>query len=346
MNIPAISAVTSTSCSYLVFRLNRPLYAVRVVQVREITWLPELTPIEESPSYLAGVFNLRGKIVPVIDLDLRFGHKPHPYMVSDSVVVMEIENRLMGIIVSEVLDVLNIAKSDIEEQPEFHEGKPKPHFLDGEAKTGEDIIMLLNADNLIKHIGPMEVNVNDEALLVEHPLFCPDATPHERSVFRDRAHKLMQSGEGAGLSGLLPVAVVGICGEYFGLEVGHVREFMDVRRVTPVPCCPAHVVGNMNLRGNIVTLVDIRYLLNLPSGGPDALKAVVVEMGETLVGIAINEVFDVMNIRQQDLITARSAATQNDKYVKGTAPYGGRMMTVLDLRKIFTDGELVVNEEA
>ncbi len=342
-----VQSVFSLSCPYLLFRLHESLYAVRAVQVREIIWLPGLTPIEESPPYITGVFNLRGKIVPVIDLDVRFGHQRHRYQISNSVVVMEMENRLMGIIVSEVLDVLDIAAADIEVPPDFREGKSRPHFFDGEAKAGDDIIMLLNADNLIKHLEPLEVKAGDdaEAVLAEHPLFCPDATPREKAVFRERAHNLRQSGEDAGLSGQMPVAVVGIGGEYFGLDVGLVREFTDVRRVTPVPCCPAHIVGNMNLRGNIVTLVDIRNLLNLPSGGPNALKAVVAEMGETLVGIAVNEVFDIAYLRQSDMIAVPSAATSAEKYVKGTAPYGGRMMTVLDLRKIFAEGELVVNEE-
>ena len=120
----------------------------------------------------------------------------------------------------------------------------------------------------------------------------------------------------------------------------------DVRRVTPLPCCPPHIVGNMNLRGDIVTLVDIRNLLGLPPGGPTAPKAVVVGMGETLVGIAVNEVFDVASLRPSDLIAAPPTAAAAEKYIKGTSPYGGRMMAVLDLRKILAEGELVVNEEA
>lgn len=332
---------------YLVFNYRSSLYAVNTLNVREIIWLPELAAIEEFPPHIVGVFNLRGRIVPVIDFDLLFGHPRHQYRTSDSVVIIEAENRLMGVIVSEVLDVKEIAAADIE-TPLVEEGgktKPRHHYLQGEAKSGDDIIMVLEAGALLKHAElAKETEEGAEEVLSEHQ-FCPDASPKEKELFRERARSLRQSaGDGGMVGGRMPVAVAGMGGEYFGLDVGLVREFTDIRNVTPVPCCPPRIIGNMNLRGNIVTLVDIRGLLDIPADGPNASKAVITEVGETLLGIAVNEVFDVAYLRPSDLTAAPSASA--GKYVKGVASYGGGMMTVLDLRRIIEEGELTVNEEA
>lgn len=333
---------------YLVFSHQGYLYAVNVLHVREIIWLPELAAIEEYPPHIVGVFNLRGAIMPVADIDLLFGHPQHRYQTSDSVIVIEAEGKLLGIIVNEVLDVKDIAAADIEMplSEQRREAKKRHYYLEGEAKSGGDIIMLLNAESLIKNAQPAEETDGAAGDVVSaHRVFCSDAPPKDKSLFRERAHNLRQVAEDVDIGeGRMPLAVAGLGGEYFGLDVGLVREFTDIRNVTPVPCCPPRIIGNMNLRGNIVTLVDIRGLLDIPHGGINATKAVITEVGNTLLGIVVNEVFDVIYLRRSEVSAAPSASA--GKYVKGVAPYGGGMMTVLDFRRIIDEGELTVNEEA
>lgn len=343
----------SSPVSFLVFDLHGSVYGVRSANVREIIWLPELTPVEEAPPYIAGVFNLRNRIVPVMDLNVRLGHQYRRYQICNSVIVLEAEGSLTGVIVDEALDVYEIAITDIEDPHFFTHGTTAPHFIEGEAKSGGKIIMILDAAMLAKHLAPLTetgqtstpLQAGDGvAAFSQRPVFCPEATPRERELFRERAKNLSLKDEGDGLSGLLPMAVVGISGEYFGFDVGFVREFTDIHLPTPVPCCPPHIVGNMNLRGNIVTIVDIRNLLALPAVGAALSKAVITDMGESLVGLAVGEVLDVAYFKRDEIVSAPAGGVA-DKYVKGTASFGGRLMTVLDMGKIFSEGELVVNEE-
>ncbi|MBI3581301.1 MAG: purine-binding chemotaxis protein CheW [Nitrospinae bacterium] len=337
---------------FLVFRLNGAVCGVRSAFVREIIWLPELTPVEEAPPYIAGLFNLRGRVVPVMDLNLRFGHKPRCYRASDSVIVIEAEGSLMGVVVDEALDVNEIPLSDVEAPETLSGVTGEPHFIEGEAKIGERIIMILDAAKLVKHGGPPLAIAGEPPAEVEgeagtfskRPVFCPDASQSERELFRDRARNLSRKDEVESRSGLVPIAVVGVGGEILGIDAGLVREFADVRRTTLVPCCPPHVLGDMNLRGNIITVVDIRGLLAIPTGGPALFKAVITEMGESLVGIAVGEVLDIAYLRGEELVSAPTGGVA-DKYIKGTASYAGRLMTVLDVEKFFNEGALEVNEE-
>ena len=88
--------------SYLIFCHRGARYGIDVGFVREIVWLPALAPVEESPLHVVGIFNLRGRVVPVIDLGLRFGHPRQPCLISDCVIVIDCGPMLMGIIASTV----------------------------------------------------------------------------------------------------------------------------------------------------------------------------------------------------------------------------------------------------
>ena len=337
---------------YLVFKSHDSLYAVRAAAIREILWLPELTPFEESPPYIAGVFNLRGKIIPVTDINIRFGHTPHRYNPKDVVIVVEMEDVLMGILVNEVREVKEISPTEIEGLPSYlQKRKPHHHFLEGEAKIGDNIIMLLDLNRVISPVeftGEETAMKGAEPVLTRYPVFCPDATPEEMAIFRERAHNLKQQAADMESSKLIPLAVIGLSGEYFAVGLDFIHEFADVRNITPLPCCPKHIVGNMNLRGDILTIVDIRDVLKMSVRplGSDA-KVVVAEMQELVVGILAEEVLAVIHLRPSDITAVPLAVKSIDKeYLSGTAHYGERMLSILDLQKILTSERLVVNEEA
>ena len=329
------------STPYLLFSLHGARYAVDARRVREIFWMPELTPDEEAPPFIAGVINLRGKIEPVMNLDLRFGHTSSRYQLTDSIVLLEIEGMSMGIIVSEVHDVIEIPDAAIEPPPRYDaEEKPHAHFIAGEAKVGEAIIMLLDVGNLIHSPALPAVQAAGQTC------FCPEATPAESETFRSRAHNRMQIAGSEGTDGQIPFAVVGLGDEYFGVELVLVREFSHLRHVVPVPCCPPHIAGSMNLRGDILTLVDIRQSLKIPLQDT-AAKVMVAQTGKLRVGVPVTEIFDVIYLHTSDIAPAPAASsTVDDEYCKGVAHYGEKMVSILDLHKILTLGGLEVEEEA
>ena len=143
----------------------------------------------------------------------------------------------------------------------------------------------------------------------------------------------------------LALAVVELDGEYFGIELEAVQEFCDIARPSPIPCCPPHILGAISLRGNLFTLLDLRAALNLPRATQGSGKAVIARLGEQAVGVAVDEVHDVVYLREEALQAAPPALReQHGAEVKGTAPYGGRMMAVLDLTALLAREEWIVNE--
>jgi purine-binding chemotaxis protein CheW len=322
----------------LIFRLRQSFYAVEARVVRGIFWLPELAPIAEAPGYIVGVVNLRGEVVPVMDLDLRLGNTPPGYCPADSVVIVEWQGLLTGILVNEVHDVRSLFTEEMAAAPSYGQAdEVRPRFVAGVAKVEENIIALLNLANLIQ--CPDGISAR--------PSFLLEATPAEKAVLHERAQNLRCPTDGQDLAGLTPLAVVGLGGEYFGLEPEVVREFSDIREVTPVPCCPEHIVGSMNLRGDIITLIDVRGLLKMPRVSNRATgKVVVVHMDGLFAGVLVDEIFDVIYLRPTDkMVVPAAVQSVSEEYLRGTAPYNNKVLSILDLAKILASESLVVNEK-
>ena len=362
-----------TSRSLLIFDLDGARFGVDATLVRESVWLPELTPAEEAPPHIAGIFSLRGQIVPVTDLNLRFGHPARPYRPSDQIVVLELDNLLMGLIVSEVIEVIELSAEAIRPPPKF-DGEAHARLVEGEVRVGDDIVTLLDARQLV-HLpqtpspaNPLSNSLPEgeramvplspwergggEGTGAEHPAhhFCPEATPEQHAIFRARAKTLMETAAEEECTHL-PLAVVELDGEYFGIELREVQEFCDIARPTPIPCCPPHILGAISLRGNLLTLLDLRGALNLPRAAQGGGKAVIARAsprpgaGEQAVGLAVDVVHDVVYLREEELQAAPAALReQHGAEIKGTASYGGKMMAVLDLPVLLAREEWIVNE--
>jgi purine-binding chemotaxis protein CheW len=171
-------------------------------------------------------------------------------------------------------------------------------------------------------------------------------TPEERQIFRQRADDLRLTFADPDSTEQVPLAVIGLGDEYFALDLGIVREFINIRSVTPLPCCPQHIVGNMNLRGEVMTLVDIRTALHLPvATNKTAAKAIVVEVDDVIAGITVDGVFDVMYMPASEITAIPSALPINRRdYCQGTAFYQENLLSILDLPKMLTQEVLRVNQ--
>jgi purine-binding chemotaxis protein CheW len=150
----------------------------------------------------------------------------------------------------------------------------------------------------------------------------------------------MRKGEDETPLGFRRVAVIDLGGEYFGIGLESVREFTRITNLTPLPNCPEHVIGNMNLRGSILTVIDIRSLLEMPPGRFDrSAKAVVVSVEDITTGIVVDEIHDIASLSPSDISPLPASARQAiGNTAQGVARYGDRAMTILDI------GEILRNE--
>ena len=135
---------------YLTFRLGREEFGIRVMQVREIMGLLEITPVPHTPTHVKGVINLRGKVIPVVCLRSKFGLSATEYTARTSIIVVQVDGgkMLAGVIVDAVSEVLNVAAGDIEDAPDFGSGSETSYLL-GMAKIKNSIKILLDIDQVV-----------------------------------------------------------------------------------------------------------------------------------------------------------------------------------------------------
>ena len=133
---------------YLTFRLGDEEYGVEILRVQEIKGYSTVTPIPNMPAYLKGVMNLRGTIVPVVDLRLKFSMTRADYTQFTVIIVVTVGTKVMGLIVDAVSDVLNIPKGDVQATPDFG-GQVDARYINGMAKTGDKLVVLLDIDRVM-----------------------------------------------------------------------------------------------------------------------------------------------------------------------------------------------------
>jgi purine-binding chemotaxis protein CheW len=133
---------------FLTFQLGEELYGVDILRVQEIKGYTTVTKIPNTPDYIKGVLNLRGTIVPIVELRTTFGMPTIDYTMFTVIVVVVVRDRIMGLVVDSVSDVLNIAKKDIQPPPEFG-AKVDVSVLSGIGKSGDKLISLLDIDRLL-----------------------------------------------------------------------------------------------------------------------------------------------------------------------------------------------------
>ena len=155
--VASAKATDARAGKYLTFHLGREEFGIRVLQVREIMGLQDITVVPQTPHHVKGVINLRGKVIPVLCLRAKFGLEPAEYTARTCIIVVQVRDEAgplhAGIIVDAVSEVLNVAGDEIQDTPNFGGGLPTPYLL-GMAKIKEKVKILLDIDQVV---NPQEV---------------------------------------------------------------------------------------------------------------------------------------------------------------------------------------------
>lgn len=136
------------SDQFLTFTIQGEEYGIEILRVQEIKGLSKIRPIPNAPHYVKGVVNLRGTVVPILDLRSRFGIDEADYNQFTVIIMVSVGGKMFGLVVDSVSDVLNIAKDQIEETPDVG-GGVDTSFFRGMGKVGEKLVLLLNIDKLL-----------------------------------------------------------------------------------------------------------------------------------------------------------------------------------------------------
>jgi purine-binding chemotaxis protein CheW len=143
-----------TGGKYMTFRLGGEEYAIEILKVREIIGVLPMTRIPNKVNALRGVINLRGRIIPVVDVRQRFGLTKSEIGEQTVIIVVQYEQNGMpltiGLLVDEVLEVLKLDKDQIEAQPEYGTGASRAQFVEGIAKLDQRMLFLVHLERMLE----------------------------------------------------------------------------------------------------------------------------------------------------------------------------------------------------
>ncbi|MCW2278331.1 chemotaxis protein CheW [Heliophilum fasciatum] len=141
---------------YLTFTLGNESYGVEIKFVTEIIGVQPITEVPEMPEYIKGIINLRGKIIPVMDVRLRFHKAFQEYNDRTCIVVIDVKDTSIGLIVDRVTEVLSIPDTEIVTPPEMSKGNRE--YIKGVGKVGQEVKLILDCDKLLNEQEAEEIN--------------------------------------------------------------------------------------------------------------------------------------------------------------------------------------------
>lgn len=324
----------------LIFDLDGLRCGLDARLVREILWLPALSPAAAAPAGVIGIFNLRGEIVPVVDPAPRLKRPPQTGRSRDQIVVLASAENLVGLLVSEVRDLVPFSVGADLASPDY--GPRSNPLVIGSVQLGDDLVTLVDAGLLF----PAAIALAEGPGAAAEAGFRQDPAPAAQSVFQARARALHRPATLAEQAAPA-LAVVELGRQYFGIELRHVRAFCHIGPLTPIPGCPPHIAGVFGLRGRFVTLLELASALNLPPPAGPRPKAVLGSLGGAVLGLALDEVVDVINPAAADLqAPPAEVVRQRGAEIRAVTSYLGRMVVLLDLPALLAREEWVVDEKA
>jgi len=154
------AAAAGSGGKYLTFMLGREEYGLPVLKVREIIKVMDITHVPQVAAHVLGVINLRGKVIPVIDLRRKFGFPAQEHTERTCIIVAEVElaqaTVMMGVVVDAVSEVVNVLASDVDRAPDFG-GHDDTDYILGLAKVKGSVKILLDLDRVLGSDGPIAI---------------------------------------------------------------------------------------------------------------------------------------------------------------------------------------------
>ena len=340
---------------YLTFSSESHTFGLESAHVLEIFPLPELQSIAEAPGDIIGLLNIRGRLTPIMHLAKRLGITQPTCQIKDSVVLIAWQGLHIGIIVNQVLDVLDISAEQISKTPDLDRDQyVHTALIHGFAQMEETLVSLLHPESLIRQADEVAVLAWEADLSQEEEgitpstedalrssnnfySFCSSVTRIEKKMFKRRATELREPIESYDISSLQPITLLSIEGELFGVDLKHVREFIHLPNLTSIPCSPQYIIGNFNLRGEIMTLLDLSSAMELPHSA-DRPKAVILEVDRQRIGVSVDEVHDVIYLAHEDYLEFPSTISkEHQQFLSGAFDHQGQVVRLLDLAALLNN---------
>jgi len=309
------------------FNMNKEEFSFPINTVQEIVRLSKVTTVPGAPKSVKGIINLRGSILPLIDLRKHLGLSAAEDSDETRIVVVRHQETSTGMIVDRVNEVLHVEDNELEPPPSAVESS-RATWLRGIAKIndGKRVVMVLSEDKLLP---------NASASVKEMLGQSTSTTSQEEDMTMDDERLLV---------------TFRLADEEFGVNITEVREIVRIGKLVRVPQAPPYVLGVMLLRNALLPVIDLRILFGMNTGAKevneempdnetDSSRIVVADLDGVTTGLLVDAVSEVLRLPEKDLEPAPAVIDSDKaKYLHGVGKLnnGSRLLMLLDLLRLLS----------
>jgi len=305
------------------FLLDKEEYAIGIMQVKEIIRVPQIVKVPNCEAYIEGVVSIRNNLLPIINLRTYFEMEHMDISDHTRILVVDMGNFTAGIMVDKISEVLRVPKSIIQPPPKF--STQSVELLKGVAKLndGKRMILMLEPSKLVSAEEISGISGIDGT--------------YERD----------EGAVGITRQALDEEQLVAfkIDSEEYGVKIANVQEINRMTDVTKIPRAPYYIDGIVNLRGNVIPVLNLRKFFKLPEKQTtDATRIIIVDFEGKRTGIVVDSVSEVLRF-EKTLIEEPPDVLSNgidSDYVEGVGKLEGgkRMILILDIGKVLSFGKV------
>lgn len=348
----------------VIFHFSTDLYALPGASVTALFKLPKLNIIEDSLPCLAGTMNWRGTIIAVFNFAALVNNLHPAYTLDDVVIVLEHGHQQMAIVVSEVYECQDIKPADIAPLPDSITQDGHARLIRGQVLgSQQELMTVIDVAALFSHPAVLlaelkqatqEAQSNARTLAGETHKAMPRAHaqfPRQQfdaaaqQILQARASRIASFNLQAEPAGAEVLAIIRMGGETFGISIECVQEFTTVQRVALLPSCPAHIAGSMNLRGDALTLLDLRAALHLDTTQAQAKVVVMRTPSFGLFGVLVESIEQVGPMPVQDASRLPACLRKFDESsLSGLVHWNAQDVPVLDIQGLLEQASMIVDE--
>ena len=322
---------------YLLFSINNSNFAVHSNSIIEVIEYNETTKVPHMSNLIRGVINLRGLIVPVIDLSFSLFSSQSDISFNNHIILFKIfedeENIVIGALIDSVKTVINISSNDINKRPDIGI-KINPDYIDGIIKYNEEFVILLNIKQIlnINELSKIEgFDIDFKKIISTEAI---DTTKIEMETDEVvSAEEQIQSNN---------YVVLSIGNEYYAVETELVEEIVGTTEMTTIPNTLPFMKGVVELRGTIVPLIDMRLRCDLEEKKHDKSTAIlIITCQKTPIGLIVDSITDVVTFTIDRIQNPPDYPIVIDKYfVKGLVQLEDKLIIIIDVNRVLSLDEL------
>ncbi len=314
------------------FWLNQQEFALQIQAIKEIIRVREITALPDAPPFIMGVISLRNSLIPIIDLHQRLGRFQEAFGTSrmgsvpesatqeKRIVVVDMQGFTVGLLVERVSEVLRIPKKHI---------APPPAILGSQDR------------NFIRGIGKVEDGKRMVILLDETVLLPSHDLEQLKNAMKEETQGDPAMEQEANASREIQLVCFYIADEEYAIDIMNVQEIVRIQQITKIPNAPHYIEGIINLRGNILPVIDVRARFGLPpKPRSEQNRIVVVNDGKTTKGLIVDSVSEVLRTYTDNISDPpETVRLREEGYFKGVVSLddGKRVILLIDINTLLRE---------